>query len=79
MADITGRLCIPLLTIGEAVQSLGSVLVDRGHDEDDVIDRLISPAHGFDEAMFWEAVLGPAADQLAEALGLTPFPEDNDA
>lgn len=78
MAEEVGSLGLPFTEIGDAVQSLASVLVDRGHDKDRVIHQLIDGRNHawFNEPEFWEQVLGPATDELARWLDLPPFPEE---
>jgi hypothetical protein len=75
----TGALGIPLLEVGGAVQEMASVLIDRDHPEDQVIHQLRDGIkHGwFHEDEFWDQVLGPAVDKLAEWLDLPPYPESN--
>lgn len=69
-----GALGLSLSDVGEVVQSLGSVLVDRGFDRADVERRLT--AETFDEGLWWEAVGGPLVDGLAEVLGFEDsFPQ----
>ena len=70
--DRIGPLGMSYDEIGSVVQHLATVLLDRGFDEDDVIARL----QFFDEGSFWEDVGGPAVDSLADALGLTHYPEE---
>lgn len=48
-------------------------LCNRGHDPEVV--RLVLDAYGGD---LWMDVFGPAIDRAAEAVGLTPYPEDDD-
>jgi hypothetical protein len=72
----TGELGISFNEVGSVVQSLARVLVDRGWDEEDIAERLTRAENPyFDETGFWEEVLGPAVDRLAEWLDLTGDPE----
>ena len=73
MTQPLGALDLPFNIIGEAVQSLGSVLVDRGHDA-----KLVKHAltEHFDETDFWQEVLGPAVNRLAEYLDLEHYPDE---
>lgn len=68
-----GPIGLPYVAVGQVVQAMATILVDRGHDEKQVIDRLLSK--NFDEDDLWMDVVGPAIDDLAEALGLPPYPE----
>lgn len=76
----TGAMGLPHTLVGSAVQELCTVLEDRGWPHDQIVHQLRDGVeHGwFDEGTFWEDVLGPAVDRLAEHLDLTAFPEEDE-
>lgn len=67
----TGAMGLPFVQIGEVVQSLAAVIVDREvYSKDIVRDALLH--NGFDEGLFWEEVGGAAVDRLTEMIELDP-------
>lgn len=77
--EAVGELGLPLSEFGSVIQSLARVLVDRGHDQDQVIHQLRDGNfHGwFDESVWWENTGGKIVDGLAELLDLPAFPEED--
>jgi hypothetical protein len=73
--DVVGPLGLPYTEVGGVAQSLGGALIDRGHDAGVVVARLRAWANS-SEVGWWETTLGPTVDALAEAIGLTPFPDE---
>lgn len=71
--ELVGELGLPLNEFGNVIQSLARVLVDRGHDQDQVIHQLRDGNfHGwFDEGIWWENTGGKVVDNLEELLDLT--------
>jgi hypothetical protein len=67
-----GPMLLPFVVSGELPQALARVLVDRGHSDLDVIDRLLK----LDEMVWWESTAGRMVDDFARTLGLEPFPAD---
>lgn len=59
--------------VGGVMRALAAVLIDRGHDPATVIERVIEDA-GRIESDLWDRYLGPAADEVARAIGLEPYP-----
>lgn len=69
-----GPIGLPYRAVGQVVQAMATVLVDRGFDQKDVVERLLGD--DFDEGCIWDSSVGPAIDDLAEMLGLPAYPED---
>ncbi len=61
-----GPFGLPFNDVGEVVQSLLTVLTDRGYTRESIVHALSD----FNEGEFWDEVLGPAADRLAYLLAL---------
>jgi hypothetical protein len=74
----TGALGLRFSEVGETVQSLLSVLVDRGHPEGLVVASLREAiaAGRFREDGWWEDRLLPIVDELADELELERYPDE---
>lgn len=68
-----GALGLTFLELDDVIQAMGRCLVDRGHDEDELVARL----RDYDFDAFWMQVAGPAVDALAREVGLPPFPDED--
>jgi hypothetical protein len=62
--------------VGGVMRAIAAVLVDRGHDENVVTEGLAENA-GHIEGELWDRFFGPAADEVAIALGLAPYPQED--
>jgi hypothetical protein len=74
MTNRTGAMNLDYTVAGGVAQALAEVLVYRGHDWDDVRRRLAEWAPKR-ETRFWDT-LDDDADELAEWLGLSSYPDE---
>jgi len=72
-----------LAGVGGVMRAMAAVLIDRGHDEETIVQGLSArlPGSGGTEADaiesdLWDHYFGPAADEIAHRLDLNAYPED---
>ena len=69
--------------LGGVMSAMAAVLADRDHDADAVIAALTAPLPGGGgivadeiESDLWDDYFGPAADEIANRIGLPAYPDE---
>lgn len=66
----TGAMGLPFSVVGEVVQSLAASVVDRGHNREEVLVKLLDWVSMGGEDSWWSGSLGVLVDDLIYYLKL---------